>query len=366
MTLSTALQTPYMTLTSPSLISTGSSFFKKISYPTVFTDVAKKISHITSGVTKLVKRVVETIKNYPLQVATFSGSVILGHSLVSGDTAVILAGVIAVINTVCMSKNLILFANSTTFTHSQKSNKIIQRICTVAIVAICVYSISSIPIAEAQGSNNSKYCDKSSSKALEPAIVCLKKGNDLKTCFEQVIKAGFTKNAYEITLHHSGAISRVEIDSKKICYLTSLKTDPDAMKICFDDLKYPQDRSVEVLPDANLVSGFEDMPSGYTAKYVTVIGASQCGTFHDGNAPTLTSDNPIMCIITPGKQNGSAMQTCLNPNKPSQVTVKSLQNFYLPSQGEGPISMITTNPESIGLNPFIEEPYCCNDSSKEY
>jgi hypothetical protein len=310
-----------------------------------FKNLKSAITQLPSGITSLIKKVAKTIFNYPLESATLSGSLILTHSLVNDDTAVILGSLLAVTNIVKNGKKFIVLANSTTFSSSKATNSILRKACIVTIIAACVYGFSTLPIASAYIP-----CSPSSDKAIDLARQCFAKGGDLKQCFGLVTKEGFSKFGCEYT-HHVSAVSKIEIETQKICFSMALKDAPNGTKICFQDLETLESPTLESFPAEELIAEFDDINQGESYREIAALGNTICRTFSTIVAPDVIPDQAI-CILSP--TGAEVMQTCFNPRTPSRITVKSLEKVYLVY----PRSVITKAPLELGFDPTIEKSEC--------
>lgn len=351
-----------------------------------FKESVKELKDI--GTTGIVRRINQAFQNHFVDGCALAGSIILSHSNIPELSPLVVLAVVttnAVNNTDCFAKKFDEFATKTFVKligskisgSPIKSLKISERtlekvISWIIYAGFSYYAASAIApaaalswnsVSEAKEYYSGGPCTGVLSDAIGPSSQCLKDGELFENCLKRVPSA-HPSDAVVFTQHESGVVTIVELSPQRVCYLAAKDINVPVVKTCFNDVQHLQGQTVELLPQMTLKDAYKGLPKGMSVQHIAVhSGGRSCATFNDAKAEIVQLENP-KCILTSPEAGGDVIQTCLDPQYPSSITVKPLLGLHLNSPNGGPISIVIDNPELLGLNPAVapepENPCKCD------
>ena len=243
----------------------------------------------------------------------------------------------------------------------------------IKVVILCI-GISSIPttealewmnVADAKSHYSGGPCSENPwTHLLGPAANCVREGGTLQECRAHITDQT-DNDLYVFTRHHSNTspkldpVSIVKLHEDQTCFYTNLGKTSLVTRTCFKDIAEISDRTVEEVKDFHLKTFQDGLEPGQSTVHIGMKlqdGSSACALFHDREATYDLGDKPICVLTTLGKEE-PVSQVCFDPQNPESVTLKEgPEEISLDHGGDGPVSLVFTNPKAIGLNPNPDRP----------
>ena len=169
-----------------------------------------------------------------------------------------------------------------------------------------------------------------------------------------MIPRSYTSDGIVYTHHDTGVVTIVE-RGEQTCYLAAKEVDVPVVKTCFTDVKNLEGQTVELLPQITLADAHKGLPAGNSVQHIAIHqGEKSCAVFRDTIARPVELNHAV-CLLTSPQAGGEVIQTCFDPDHPTSITVKPLQGLRLNSPSGDPISIVITDPKSLGLNPSVAD-----------
>lgn len=317
------------------------------------------------GVLGIMRRIGHAIRQHPLDAFVLAGSLALGYTNIA-EISPLIPAAIATGGAVRSGQVFLKMVGSVqAHTVSAKSVKFTLYAATLVLCASPALGLEWNSVADAKRHYATVGCAELSDKILHPAHQCLFEGKGMLEC-AKLITDPVANDVQVFTLHSSNAVSIVNLDQGKVCFLTALTRQSPVIKTCFPNIAEPGIRTVEEVNDMTLAQAHQGLETGQSVRHIAVHAFKEsCATFHEQTAELGIGENPI-CVLTALRPGGEVTQTCFNPQNPVAISLKEAKGIELDFNKDGqPTSIIVRNPKMIGLNPYPKEPQHQVESQEE-